>query len=193
MTLSTATQLPPTPAQVPSQLPPNPTIPEVTHPFQETISPNSSIDRPNDDARPQTHDVPRPHLSLQDTFDLQLQVLEKLNTVCDTIKILLDHYITTLPRPPTNPCRIMPDCMSPVTISNVPRLSILLMEPTSAIVPMNPCTALVSEKLPPTCIISRPNLLIIMTVATQRRSEQRIGCTHPNRSNNCCQPKPEQN
>jgi len=145
-TMSTATQLPPTPAQVPSQLPPNPTIPEVTHPLQETISPNSLIYRPDDDARPQTHDVPWPHLSLQDTFDLQLQVLEKLNTVCDTIKTLLDHYITALPRPPTNPCRIMPDCMSPVTLSTVPRLSIL-MEPTPAIVPMNPRTALVSQKI----------------------------------------------
>jgi len=89
MTMPTATPPPLTPAQVPSQLPPNSTIPEVTHHLHNVISLESSINCCDDDNRPKPHDV-HPLLSLQDTFDLQLQVLEKINKVCDGLNNLLD-------------------------------------------------------------------------------------------------------
>jgi len=133
-TMPTATPPPLTPAQVPSHLPPNSTIPEVTCHLHDIISPESFIDRLDDADRPKPHDV-HPSLSLQETFDLQLQVLEKISIVCDGLNNLLDRYITAFTRPPTDlkHCCTMPSCMTPAMISTVHGPS-LFPEPNAALV-----------------------------------------------------------
>jgi len=110
------------------------------------IKTDSSINRHSDD-RHKPHKV-QPPLSLQDTFDLQLLVLDKITTVCDGLNNLLDRYITDLPCPPTNlyHCCIMPACPKPATISNLHRPS-LFPESITAFVPLKHRLALVSAKI----------------------------------------------
>jgi len=135
-TMLPATPPPLTPAQVPRQLPPNTTIPEVTRHLHDTISPASFIDRRDDADRCDDTDRPKsdnvhPPLSLQATFDLQLQVIEKISNVCNGLNNLLDRYIAAFTRPPTD--RTLPSCMTPATILTVHGSS-LFPEPNATLV-----------------------------------------------------------
>jgi len=144
-TMTTATPITETLETVLSQTLPNSTIPAVTRNIPEFPT-ESSINRRDDNDRPQPLNG-QPSLSLQETFDLQLKVLVKINTVCDALTNLLDRYTTALLRPQTNPCRTSPARTTPVTISTLPRLS-CLMEPTPTFVPLKPRIALISKITP---------------------------------------------
>jgi len=145
MTMPTATPLTDILEPVPSQSSPNSTILAVTRTIPDFPA-ESSINRRDDDNQPQPPDG-QPSLSLQETFDLQLKVLVKINMVCYALTNLLDRYTTDLLRPQTNPCRTLPTRTTPVTISTLPRLS-FLMELTPTFVPLKPRIALISKITP---------------------------------------------
>jgi len=121
LTMPTTTQHPPPPEPYPDQLAPSSTIPDITQmdfPALASSDGNDSADRSR------TQDVPS--LSLQDTFVLQLKVLDKLNLVCDGIGKLLDRCLTARTRPPTHliPCQTTPKCTTPATITTSYRPSL---------------------------------------------------------------------
>jgi len=136
----TAKLLPPKPEPSQHQLTPTSAIPDVTQPDFPVMASSPRCDA---DSHPQ----PQPLLSLQDTFVLQLKVLEKPNQVRNAIHQVLDRHIPALACPSTNmtPSCITPTCTQPAT-SSKPSCPSVLLEPTPKLVPSKPRSALVWKK-----------------------------------------------
>jgi len=150
--------------------PPQSTIEEATRYLQDFV--NQCDD--DDDIPPQPHDAPPLPLSLKDTFDLQLQVLQQLNTTATDLTNKLDRYLSTTYRNPTNAS------LTPATTWRSPPFW-SQPQPSSRNLAVSESSRKSSRIRNP----SQPNLLIVVTIANRHRyqSEQRIGCDHPN---GCC-------